>query len=362
MPKDPDGNPDGESKGIPDRLKAWLDGAKSKGNSLLKRRPWQRLTASFKDRVSGKTPTRFEFDLKKIELKKISEKSNWIRWGIIVLAVFLLAETTDRLIGLFVRPTYTAPPRRVAPISPQRMTPTAAVEYDSVMRRNMFNVEGKVPPPFDQGLLDCLSQAKPTTQRVQLLGTIVMNDEALSVALLQEEGNATKIAVKKDEAFFDGKFVAKKVDRKKFCFQVRSSGEFEFAEIPEEGGTLGVGAALSGTDGITPINEKTFAVKKTFLEDKLHNLPDVLQTARAVPYLEPGTGKFMGFLVQSVDPGSPFAQLGIHQGDILTNVNDIVLDNAGKGLEAFQRLRNSPDVVLGIIRGGEKTNLTFNVK
>ncbi len=323
-------------------------------------RAWQRLTASFKNKFSGKTPTRFEFDLKKVELKKISEHSNWIRWGIIVLALFLAAEITDRMLGLMVRPNYMAPPRRVAPPI-QRMTPTASSEYGAIEKRNMFNVEGVIPPIIGQGQLECMSLAKLTTQRIQLLGTIVMNDENLSVALLQEEGNATKIAVKKDESFFDGKFVAKKVERKKFCFQIRSTGEFEYAEIPEEGGAIG-NASLSGTDGITPINEKTYAVKKSFLEDKLHNLPDVLQTARAVPYLEPGTGKFMGFLVQSVDPGSPFAQLGIHQGDILTNVNDIVLDNAGKGLEAFQRLRNSPDVILGIIRGGEKTTLTFNVK
>jgi len=355
-------NPDDDSSNrVPDRLKAWFNGARSKGSRFLSGHTWQRLTASFKDRISGKVPTRFEFDLKKVELKKISERSNWIRWGIIVLAVFLLAEVADRMIGLFVRPTYMAPPRRAAPTTPQRGAPTAGVEYDSIMRRNMFNFEGKIPPPFDQGLLDCMSQAKPTTQRITLLGTIVMNDEGLSVALIQEEGNATKFAVKKEESFSDGKFLAKKVERKKFCFQVNSTKEFEFAEIPEEGGGL-IGASLSGIDGITPINEKTFAIKKTFLEDKLHNLPDLLQTARAVPYLEPGTGKFMGFLVQSVDPNSPFSQLGIRQGDILTNVNDIVLDNPGKGLEAFQRLRSSPEVVLGVIRGGEKTALTFNVK
>ena len=78
--------------------------------------------------------------------------------------------------------------------------------------------------------------------------------------------------------------------------------------------------------------------------------------------MEPGSGKFRGFLVQSVDPGSPFSALGIRQGDILTGVNDIVLDNAGKGLEAFQRLRNSPKITLDVIRGGSKQTMSYDVK
>jgi hypothetical protein len=37
---------------------------------------------------------------------------------------------------------------------------------------------------------------------MQLLGTIVMSEETYSVALVQEEGNPQKTAVKKDEIFF----------------------------------------------------------------------------------------------------------------------------------------------------------------
>jgi type II secretion system protein C len=340
-----------DSQGILERLKNWLSGAKDRTSSVIRKR------------FARDTGRRFEFDLKKVDAKQIAQHSKWIRWGLVVLALFLAAEITDRIIGLFVRPTYAPPASRGKFTSTSPSRPTG-VEYEAILRRNMFNVEGKIPQPFDQGQLDCMSQAKPSTQRLQLMGTIVMNDERLSVALLQDESNPVKLAVRKDELFSDNKYVAKKVDRKKFCFQVKSSGEFEFIEIPEEGGGLatGGGPGLVGTDGITPVNEKQFMVKKTFLDTNLMNLQSILQTARAVPYTEPGTGKFMGFLVQSVDAGSLFAQLGIRQGDILTNVNDIVLDNAGKGLEAFQRLRNSPEVVMSIIRGGEKTSLTYSVK
>jgi general secretion pathway protein C len=227
----------------------------------------------------------------------------------------------------------------------------------------MFNVEGKIPDPFDQGMLDCFSQARPSTQRIQLLGTIVMNDENFSVALLQEDGNPTKIGVKKDDVFFDGKFQALKIERKRFCFQVRSSQDFEYIDIPDNdlaGPSLTTN--LSASEGITPVSENQFLVDQNFLEKNLLNLNEILQTARAVPYLEPGTGKFKGFLVQSIENTSPFAKLGVKQGDILTGVNDVVFDNAGKSLEAFQKFRNSPKISLEIIRGGQKTTKVYDVK
>ena len=66
----------------------------------------------------------------------------------------------------------------------------------------MFNVEGTIPEPFDHGQMDCFAQARQTTQPMQLLGTIVMNDDKYSVALIQDEGGKDKIAVKKDDVFF----------------------------------------------------------------------------------------------------------------------------------------------------------------
>ena len=345
--------------GIPKRLREFVKGARSKSGSLFSRSNFKGFRF-FKKRNSDNL-SRVEFNLKKLNIDSISEHSNWIRWGLIVLAVFLLSEVSSRFIGLFWRPTYTPMPRKSVSNTPSHST--AGEDYDSITKRNMFNVEGKIPEPFDQGLLDCLSQAKQSTQRLILMGTIVMNDDQHSVALVQDEGSCLKLAVKKDEQFGDNKYVALKVDRKKLCFQVKSTQELEFIEIPEDPSLLaGAGPSLSGSEGIVPINDKTFSVKKNFLDEKLLNLNEILQTARAVPYIEPGTGKFMGFLVQSVDTGSPFAQLGIRQGDVLTGVNEIVLDNAGKGLEAFQKLRNSPKVSLNIIRGGEKTQLSYDVR
>lgn len=204
-----------------------------------------------------------------------------------------------------------------------------------------------------------MSQAKPTTQRFLILGTIVMSDEKFSVALLQEEGGQ-KFGVKKDEVFSDGKFQAMKIDRKRLCFQVKSTQDFEFIEIPDDSGNLGGGPTLQmSSSWVTPISETEFSVPRAALNEKISNLNDILQTARAVPYME--GNRFRGFLIQTIDDNSPFKELGVRTGDILTNVNDIPLDNPGRGLEAYQKLRDSSRVNLEVIRNGRKVNLNFNI-
>lgn len=350
-----------KSKGprIPKRLGELLKKARARGMGT------ERLKKLAKS-LRGRLPQRLkdaDLDLRKVDLSNIAQYSPWIRWGLTVLAIFLLAEVVARAIGLYIKPGY-LPVAQRGSAAKKRVVPQE--DFEAILRRNMFNVEGFIPDPFDQGQVDCFTQARQSSQRIELLGTIVMSNEKFSVALLQREGSADKIGVKEDEVFFDGKFQAMKIDRKRLCFQILATQEFEYVEIPDEfreSGPSGPALTTSGAaTGIKAVSDGKFEVQQSFLEKNLLNLNEILQTARAVPYTEPGTGKFKGFLIQSIDNSSPFAQLGIRQGDILTAVNDIVLDNAGKGLEAFQRLRNSPKVSLEVLRGGSKTTLSYDVK
>lgn len=342
--------------GVPKRLSEMLAKARSRATATAGPAA-RRLGSSIKKRLPKDLRA-----LRNIDPKRIAQYPAFMRWGLTIFLLYLLSGVIAETLGLFIRPGYSPVPPKPVPSDKRVARPRA--DYDAILRRNMFNVQGKIPDAFDQGLLDCFSQARPTTQRLVLHGTIVTNSDAHSVALVQEEGKTDKTAVRKDDLFFD-KFMALKVDRKKLCFQVQSTQELEFIQIPEENVGFGTGASLEGkirADGITPVSETSFVVNRRFLDEKLSNLNQILQTARAVPYLEPGTNKFKGFLVQSIDPDSPFASLGIRQGDVLSGVNDMPLDNPGKGLEAFNKLRSSPRVSLKVIRGGQEYEFSYDVK
>ncbi len=342
------------------KLRNWFQRARQRSQKSVQSEKLRTLASGLRKKIPGKLKE-FDLDFKKIDLKNVSQYSSGIQWGLVVLALFLLAGLTSSLIGLWLKPSFA--PVTSHPNAPRVANRPVVEDYDAILRRNMFNVEGKIPDPFDQGQLDCLSQAKLSSSRVSLMGTIVMNDERHSVALIQDE-NSSRTAVKKDDLFGDGKYLALKVERKKLCFQVKATQDFEFIEIPEENtGLVGATPAMaSSSEGITPVSDSQYQIKKDFLDKNLLDLSNILQTARAVPYIDPSTGKFKGFLVQTIDQGSLFSQLGVRQGDILTGVNEIVLDNAGKGLEAFQRLRASQKIALKFIRGGQEQTLNYDVK
>jgi len=300
-----------------------------------------------------------KFDPQKVRLESISEHQAKMSWGLILLSVLLASAIASRVVSLLIKPSYNPIPPK--PIYVQR-APQPSEDLSVIEQRNIFDNENVIPEPFDQGMLDCWSQARPSTQRLNLLGTIVMNDESLSVALVENQSSAQKLAVKKDELFFDNKFQAMKIDRKRFCFQVKATQEFEYIQIPEEGQMMTAGLAPSGgaSQGISVSGENRYQIRQSFLDEQLADLSNVLQTAKAVPAIE--GGKMKGFLIQTIEPDSVFASLGLGAGDVLTQVNGISLDNAGKGLEAFTALKGSKKIELTVTRGGQEQVISYEVK
>ena len=52
-----------------------------------------------------------------------------------------------------------------------------------------------------------------------------------------------------------------------------------------------------------------------------------------------------------------FQELGLEPGDIVTAVNDIMIDRPEKGLNALQNLVNAPEVTITLLRGGNEVTL-----
>lgn len=298
--------------------------------------------------------------LPRLDLEKVTEQQSKIKFGLLLLGVFLSSGIASRVASLLIRPTYNPIPPKPVMVSP-RSKPSQ--DLSVIEQRNIFDNENFIPEPFESAMLDCWSQARPSSSRINLLGTIVMSDESLSVALIENPGANEKVAVKKDELFFDNRYQALSVDRKRFCFQNKSTQDFEFIEIPEDRGLISNNLVASGTsprEGISIRGENQYQIKQSFLQNQLGDLQNVLQTAKAIPAIE--GGKMKGFLIQSIDEDSIFASLGLGAGDVLKEVNGIVLDNAGKGLEAFSALKESKKIELTITRAGQEQVISYEVK
>lgn len=104
--------------------------------------------------------------------------------------------------------------------------------------------------------------------------------------------------------------------------------------------------------------KNVYAVPQAYLDKTFSDLASVLQTARAVPY-KGADGKFSGFELESIEKTSELRKLGFLPGDVMTQVNDVALDNAGKGLEAFQTIRFAKVIKVHLLRKKKRLVLTY---
>lgn len=96
------------------------------------------------------------------------------------------------------------------------------------------------------------------------------------------------------------------------------------------------------------------------VEQAMGDLPKLLSQARAVPYLI--NGAMNGFRLDFIAPSSFYEKIGLKYGDVLQQVNGVVIRDPGTMLTLFQQLRNEKTVKLDVLRNNQRTAMTFDIR
>ena len=98
------------------------------------------------------------------------------------------------------------------------------------------------------------------------------------------------------------------------------------------------------------------------MDKQLSNLGAVLNQARMVPNIIPGTGgRVQGFRFVSIQPGSVYEKLGFKPMDVITAVNGEPVNSPTKAMEFYQAMRNDSSFKIGIIRNGREETMEYSV-
>ena len=117
-------------------------------------------------------------------------------------------------------------------------------------------------------------------------------------------------------------------------------------------------AAIDG--GIKKIDDTTFEISKDLVAKVTENPMAFMKGARVVPAMK--NGKPEGIKLYAIRPSSPYAKLGLTNGDTLTAVNGLEITTAEKGLEIYQKLRSSTSLEVDVIRRGKPVTLKYSIK
>ncbi|NCN41078.1 PDZ domain-containing protein [bacterium] len=258
------------------------------------------------------------------------------------------------------------PPTR--PNFNERMEMKGLDHYSSVFKKNIFNEDGKIPDPIseDGSSSDQNRDADPvlTQLPIKLEGTLVHADPRKSIATIMIQAkNQTQTFMIDDDMEGMGKVV--RVERRKLIFRNSSNQRLEYVEIPKDSalafGRKSQAPAATGAK-IQQTSDYSFTVSRSEIEAQLANLGEVLNQARMVPNIVPGTGgKVQGFRFVSIKDGSVFSNLGFKPMDVINSVNGEEVNSPTKAMELYQALRNSDNVKVGIVRNGQAETMDYTV-
>ena len=250
-----------------------------------------------------------------------------------------------------------ARPPSPPPIKPGRF------EYDVVTQRNVFNSDGKIPPALGQTEETAPQDGEPVPSQLplNLVGTIVHVNPARGVATIEIKTSNKILSFVPNDAI-ESLATLVRVERKKAIFRNLGSGRLEYIEIKDEAG-LKIGMAKKGAGPSIDQQGSTFTLKRSDLNKVLDNLPEVLQQARAVPNIVPGSGgRIDGFKILDIMPGSIYEKIGIQRMDIIKEVNGQPVDSPARAMELYNELKNSPQLSLTLERGGRLETNNYRVE
>jgi general secretion pathway protein C len=113
-------------------------------------------------------------------------------------------------------------------------------------------------------------------------------------------------------------------------------------------------------DGITKTGEHSYGVPRSAVDGALNNLSELATQARIVPAFE--GGKPVGFKLFSIKPGSLYSKIGLQNGDVINRINGFEMSSPEKGLEIYQKLKDSSNVTVDVKRRGKPMTLDYTIQ
>jgi len=221
---------------------------------------------------------------------------------------------------------------------------------------------------------------------IDLVGTIASDDDESSMATLKIDGNVKlawigsqfmegkaeiirieprHIVVKESEGlkliklWDDKKSGAKdkrgaKADRRGAKEKVGRGRETKKPEAAKRPGRKDY------SQGVKKTGAYDYEIDRAMLDEQLQDLTALGTQARIVPNYR--SGKYEGFKLVGVRPGSLYRAIGIRSGDVIKTINGKPIDSPNKAIELFDRLKASSNIALEIERRGQPKELNYTIK
>ncbi len=294
--------------------------------------------------------------------------------GLFVLCCFLTASVVNTVLGQWVVGSpvaHAAPPPAAAPA--QRTWADRQV----ILKKNLFNVSTLLPakPVEEKPPEPIAEELEETKLPLRLLGTVASNVEAEARAAVEDLQKRDQLVVQVGDKLLD-KAEVLRIERRRIVIQNGARQE-SLSLDDEEGGPARKTAARPARraprraaraprqprerkenlrDRVKQLSDGRFQLDRDALNEAVRNPADLFSKARILPKYE--DGEMVGVQLNSIKEGSLFQQIGIQNGDTITEVNGIVVSNPQDSATILKELTEADEFVVQV-KGSDGTPRTY---
>ncbi len=271
------------------------------------------------------------------------------RWVSIVLAVLIIITLAKVIVGFFDSGS-----------SQVITTPTTATNTN-VKPQPRANHDRKIAQlhlmgkPAPATTTKQVADAPETTLNLKLLGVLAGGKE-YGYAIISSGGNKIKHYGLGDDVPGGATLHAVFADRVILERDIR----METLRLPRanaKGFNQKKTTKASVKQAMSPVaNQTDFDSLGQFRQEIMKNPVRLTEFINAAPHNN-DDGNFMGYKVTPSTNTDMFYQLGLQPGDVVININEVVLDAPNKGPEAMQKLATANEVTMIVMREGTEITL-----
>ncbi len=291
--------------------------------------------------------------------------------GLVVLCCFLAARVVAVISGEMLAPEpTTASLAHVAPPQIDRSWGARQI----IITRNPFNAStlAPAPPPVDEA-----EEYAKTKLPLRLLGTVAHEEPSFSWAAIEDLETRSHEVVRVGDRLKDRADVLR-IERRRIVLQNGTRRE-ELALEEDEGKPTRTRSSRRPRAARAPrptpprtsaarpqverLAENRFAVTRSDVQKLAGNPSSLLNSSqgRILPRYE--NGQMVGFQVNAIRPGSLWQQIGVQDGDTITELNGIRINGQEGGPELLRELSTATRFDVTVTgRDGAQRKLQYEVR
>jgi general secretion pathway protein C len=245
-----------------------------------------------------------------------------------------------------------------------------------IKERNIFNSEGKFPEEKfgtdgDRTLakFDIDAPCVDTALPIELLGTIFIGDRFRSLATVKDKAySEADIYRVGDSIYGNEQAIVAAVDRQRII--INNSGVKECIDLDKgapgmasDGFPTGPGGDFGSLPNGSGGGGSEITLDASYVEGELGpGFGKIVDAARLVPNAQPDGG-INGFKIFAIKGGTLFARIGLQNGDVITQVNEVSMKQAEQGFALYQAFQDEKEVRIQLLRGGTAPqNVSVRIK